>query len=79
MSSEIQHPPNTYLVASGSSLGIPHINSRTPSSESQTGHFFFMFESYREPLTKKGVGVREPGLAESHHPLVIPRASVLTQ
>lgn len=56
MSSKIQHPPNTYLVASGSSLGIPYINSRTPSSESQTGHFFFMFESYREPLTRGGGG-----------------------
>lgn len=56
MSSEMQQPPKTYLVASGSSLGIPYINSRTPSSELQTGHFFFMFASYREPLTKKGGG-----------------------
>ena len=56
MSSEIQQPPNTYLVASGSSLGIPYINSRTPSSELQTGHFFFMIESDREPLTRGGGG-----------------------
>ena len=73
MSSEIVQPPNTYLVASGSSLGIPYINSRTPSSELQTGHFFFMFKSYREPLTR-GVGVKGPGLAERQHPLPVPRA-----
>lgn len=56
MSSETQQPPKTYLVVSGSSLGIPYINSRTPSSESQTGHFFFMIESYREPLTRGSGG-----------------------
>ena len=56
MSSEMVQPPKTYLVASGSSLGIPNINSRTPSSELQTGHFFFMIESYREPLTRGGGG-----------------------
>ena len=78
MSSEMQQPPKTYLVASGSSLGIPYINSRTPSSELQSGQFFFMIESYREPLTRGG-GVKGPDLEEGHHPVPIPRASVLTQ
>ena len=60
MSSEIQQPPKTYLVASGSSFGIPYINSRAPSTELQTGHFF-MLESYREPLTR-GAGIKGPNL-----------------
>ena len=58
MSSEMQQPPKTYLATSGSSFGIPYINSRTPSSELQTGHLFFMIESYREPLTREGGGQR---------------------
>lgn len=54
--SDMQQPPNIYLVASGSSLGIPYIYSRTPSSELQIGHSFFMIESYLEPLTRGGMG-----------------------
>ena len=56
MSSEMVQPPITNFDASGSSLGVPYINSWTPSSELQTGHFFFMIESDREPLTRGGGG-----------------------
>jgi hypothetical protein len=35
---------------------LRHVLLPESACESQTGHFFFMFESYREPLTRGGGG-----------------------